>query len=600
MNNFRENLSDVEKINKILRNKKYLYLINAAINTVVNKKVSITFGGDSSYTNGSYINVGVFDFLQNYSERDIMFCIIMTALHESEHVVSTNFKAYTLLFEQYENSIKKEMLKNITNSLEDGRIEIIHKRKFINNIKYFNRGRDIWYMEQPSEGSQISNEDICKLKEKFISELLNIDESLNINEMKEEIDEEIRLKIKILTFKKFLSELLWSITTIATCNQFPISYSFYYSSNDFSNTFWDRYKQRIRDVVENGSCDDVIDLSQEICEFIFENFKEEFQLCEKFEIQLDIKSTSFLSCSEVGIDESDFCNFDLSNINLDAELINEISNQNNVDETPDLFNNSSLNSNINIIYSNVEYFNRSGLDHEVNVIKAQARKLLSRIYDNETTKLKNGRIKTKDLWRTSLGETTIMYKKSLAYKKNLALYLLIDASGSMRENIDINNQKMPRMYLANRTAAVIEEGLSDYINMEIAYFNPSHIIVRSFDSPQNKYYVWSKQMCADGCNTDYENIKIAHDKLLKRKEEKKIIIIVSDGLPCGDSSDGYNAQQLVRAEVISAKKDHIETIAVSLYSDSKLYKNMYDNIISCNSSDLKNKLVSILYNKLRY
>ena len=86
-------------------------------------------------------------------------------------------------------------------------------------------------------------------------------------------------------------------------------------------------------------------------------------------------------------------------------------------------------------------------------------------------------------------------------------------------------------------------------------------------------------------------------KLQLQHEKQKFIFIISDGAPCG-CRDGKSAEQLVREQVDRGNKLNIQTIAFALDRDREYYVNMYDNIVTCKSDDLQNKLINLLAKKI--
>ena len=204
MSEYIKDCSKEKKIELILKNKKYITSINVAVALVtsgkVDHKISISFGGEGSYTNGNQINIGVFEFLPKYNEKTIMFSLIAAALHESEHVVKTDFSIFKRTEEAYgKETFEYQLVNEIFNCIEDGRIEFLHKREYINNIKYINVLRNIWWKEQPIEKFTLTS-DIEKSIRKKVAEIVPIQREKSIFIDSEEVYKEYieALKAKCL------------------------------------------------------------------------------------------------------------------------------------------------------------------------------------------------------------------------------------------------------------------------------------------------------------------------------------------------------------------------------------------------------------------
>ncbi len=111
-----------------------------------------------------------------------------------------------------------------------------------------------------------------------------------------------------------------------------------------------------------------------------------------------------------------------------------------------------------------------------------------------------------------------------------------------------------------------------------------HIIYKSADTPWRQARKNLGLMLKEGLlkeNIDGEALKWAHNKILKRKEERKILMVISDGAPVDDSTLSTNSSDYLETnlkDVVSwiQKKSYIELLAIGIGHDVTRY---YENAI---------------------
>ena len=98
-------------------------------------------------------------------------------------------------------------------------------------------------------------------------------------------------------------------------------------------------------------------------------------------------------------------------------------------------------------------------------------------------------------------------------------------------------------------------------------------------------------------NPDGENILWAHDRLVKRKEKKKVLIVMSDGSPCasGSSTGLAGFTQKVIGEIESSKVVDIYGLGLSDDAVKHFYKT---NDVVMTPEEIPSKLLSLLDRKL--
>lgn len=109
-----------------------------------------------------------------------------------------------------------------------------------------------------------------------------------------------------------------------------------------------------------------------------------------------------------------------------------------------------------------------------------------------------------------------------------------------------------------------------------------HIIYKSADAPWRKARKNIGMMLSEGVlkeNIDGEALIWAHDRLARRKEQRKVLIVISDGAPVDDSTLAVNPRSYLDRhlhEVITAVKkiDLVELMAIGIgYDVSRFYDN---------------------------
>ena len=109
-----------------------------------------------------------------------------------------------------------------------------------------------------------------------------------------------------------------------------------------------------------------------------------------------------------------------------------------------------------------------------------------------------------------------------------------------------------------------------------------HIIYKSADMPWRQSKKNLGLMLKEGLlkeNIDGEALKWAHSKMSKRKEERKILMVISDGAPVDDSTLSSNSTDYLENNLKNVvqwieKKSTIELLAIGIGHDvTRYYKN---------------------------
>ena len=181
---------------------------------------------------------------------------------------------------------------------------------------------------------------------------------------------------------------------------------------------------------------------------------------------------------------------------------------------------------------------------------------------------------------------------------NLAVAVLIDMSGSM-DGKGISSAR-------NMSLLIYDFCKSLHIPIMI-YGHNAHYITNNvhlfsfadFDSIDGNDGFRIMNMKANDCNRDGTAIRFCADKLNKRTEEKKLFILVSDGLP-----SAYDRDEDRIADVKGAKKEcdrrGITFIAAAIDSDKEQIKAIYGEKSFLDISDLSKLPVTMAKLLARY
>ena len=101
---------------------------------------------------------------------------------------------------------------------------------------------------------------------------------------------------------------------------------------------------------------------------------------------------------------------------------------------------------------------------------------------------------------------------------------------------------------------------------------------------------------ATGCNRDGMALRFVCNHLEKRNEERKILIIISDGRPNGYGYQGKIGIEDTKKAALEIKKKNISLIAAAIGDDRDCLKQIYGNSF-LNISNLKTmpeKLINLI------
>ena len=185
-----------------------------------------------------------------------------------------------------------------------------------------------------------------------------------------------------------------------------------------------------------------------------------------------------------------------------------------------------------------------------------------------------------------------------------AITVLVDMSGSMGGQKVFN--ALASTLLVNEVCSTLNIpleiiGFTDGYSSTLSAIKPIMYIYKSFSDLKvssdslREYFAYSSNHMSG--NPDGENILWAYDRLAKRKERKKLLIVMSDGSPAASKSCmgiGEFTHKVI--EEIEASKS-VDIYGLGLCSDSVKYYYKAHSIVS-NPEEIPGKLIELIERKI--
>jgi len=101
-----------------------------------------------------------------------------------------------------------------------------------------------------------------------------------------------------------------------------------------------------------------------------------------------------------------------------------------------------------------------------------------------------------------------------------------------------------------------------------------------------------------GENYDHASVEWAAKRLEKRKEQRKILFVISDGYPAIKGVHAKTLEKYLKETVIKIEKSKIEVYGIGVMTDAvkKFYKN---NITIQETEEISTKILTLLSKTLR-
>ena len=207
------------------------------------------------------------------------------------------------------------------------------------------------------------------------------------------------------------------------------------------------------------------------------------------------------------------------------------------------------------------------------------------------TYLDSGSVDPSRIYGLSFGDTEIFRKKGIDKKFDGCCYILIDNSGSMGGDKRIE---------ACKAAAVIEEGFRGLIPIKIVAFDDAyngvvHEVIKGWEEQQRYNCCWNfcKQGRSGGGTPTRESVLVATKEILARPEQKKLIVVLTDGEPA-DQAGTKKAIQQARRSGITVAGIYFEIGSID--RAAKTFNDLFDNrdIVCTELSNVDAELSALL------
>jgi hypothetical protein len=233
--------------------------------------------------------------------------------------------------------------------------------------------------------------------------------------------------------------------------------------------------------------------------------------------------------------------------------------------------------------------NRAEIEKEIHPSAVRTaneiRKILESRRGGKRKGIPKGYLDRSALWKVAVREPHIFMRKNApSIHPDLALYLLLDCSGSMRLQVDCH----PRLYHAAKAGILLHKvckmldiphASAGFTTENLESDSVVHYKLKEFhDTEANIDSVFNVSLSH---NIDGFSIKTAASELLTRPESNKVLFVISDGLPGGVYYGGNAAVNDTAVAVREALSYGIGTIGMFIGNKSgvKKAKRIYQHLI---------------------
>lgn len=234
------------------------------------------------------------------------------------------------------------------------------------------------------------------------------------------------------------------------------------------------------------------------------------------------------------------------------------------------------------------------LKGQANVLKRKVEKIFHNMQKPILRGRRTGQLDAAMAYKLAMNQMDCFMKKGEVSEFDGCAYFLADNLGSMRGNRQENCCK---------ALAKIEHAFQDVMPLKIVAFNAGdcysvrHQVLKNWSEKVNSNgsYNFLTHCYANGGNKDGYSIRVATEELLHRPERKKILIVLSDGLPSAyEKNDG---EKDVNDAVRKARKAGISVISIFFGDDSErsAFVKMYEkNCIITEPEGIDAELVRLM------
>lgn len=216
-------------------------------------------------------------------------------------------------------------------------------------------------------------------------------------------------------------------------------------------------------------------------------------------------------------------------------------------------------------------FNGGSVELHASSLKSKMRRLFESMTQTHVKAVKRGkRLISSKLHTVPSGNRNVFEKKTHKRGDNVAFSILVDKSISMN---DLYYNGKTALKIANESAYALTKTLESIpgVECEVSYFGPEdgsnkavNLVVKPF-GVKSKASVFGQN--TDGCTPLSENLLKVGERLLSRKEPRKILLVLTDGVPNNGEATDYAIESL--------KSEGVELMAIGILHEG--VKDYFDN-----------------------
>lgn len=221
---------------------------------------------------------------------------------------------------------------------------------------------------------------------------------------------------------------------------------------------------------------------------------------------------------------------------------------------------------------------------------------------------RSGRLDVRNLYRAGQGinQQDVFIKRHQPDDTNWVVSVLVDNSGSMHGSVfDESGVRMgTKSDMAREATTMLEIALNGVVPFNITRFDTGHYYgnsavqhaqVRGFEQDTEKVLSWNATRDTGGGNADAISIAVATEELIKRQETKKLLIVLSDGLPA------QTTEEQVKDAVEKAREQDVHVVGIGFGDEYELsrnadkYRMMYgQDVLLTRPDELSMELINVL------
>jgi len=270
---------------------------------------------------------------------------------------------------------------------------------------------------------------------------------------------------------------------------------------------------------------------------------------------------------------------------------------------------------------------------EVKILKAKMLSvIMAKKRQHYQVDREEGDVDPEAIWGLKFGNSRVFQQLEDTKKLNTAIAWLVDCSGSMSNGAYGYGGGQPKKFEGARKAAIAcgnvcqalrlpfavygfstghipysvtvneEEKILHSLKENIELYNRfvplHHRIFKDFNENYETVKYRMMQIYPSHANCDNESIMWAAEKLWQRPEKRKILFVLSDGMPSATGSDRSLLDQDLRFNIIKLERLGIEVHGIGIYTTEpqKFYKSF--DAIESGKDDISRAVFKVLSQKL--